>query len=240
MKTETRSRQLLEEWPFDPFRFKKWSKADPRRLAFVAWSRLQERWSRTRFDRNEIPLKTSYLLGSSPLYDREDTAVTPEQATRLMAAIGSTEHMTEPVAEVGCYRGVTTCLLARNTIRKFICVDPFSGYGGAEKDLELFKRRVADIPNVIHLRRTSGEAAQELINERLSFVFIDAVHDYVNTHFDSIAWSSLLRKDGLIAFHDTDERMFAGTRRAVFELLHRRGFILEEHVPNLVILRKSA
>ena len=96
------------------------------------------------------------------------------------------------------------------------------------------------MPNVIHLRRTSGEAARELVNDSVSFVFIDAVHDYVNTRFDAIAWHSLLGPGGLIAFHDTDNLQFAGTRRAVFELMRERSLSLEEHVGNLVILRKPA
>jgi predicted O-methyltransferase YrrM len=229
-----------ERWPFDPFHFKQWSKCDPRRLAFVAWSRLQDYRSRSQFNQFEIPLKSTNPIGSPPSYDQTDTAVTPAQAACLIAALRSTEHMTEPVVEVGCYRGVTTSLLATNTARKLIGVDPFAGYGGAEQDLKIFQRRVAGIPNVIHLRRTSGEAARQLMNDSVSFVFIDAVHDYVNTRFDSIAWHSLLQGNGLIAFHDTDERQFAGTRRAVFELLRRRSLNLEEHVGNLVILRKPA
>jgi predicted O-methyltransferase YrrM len=227
-------------WPFDPFSFKRWSKCNPRRVAFVVWSRFQEQWSRSRFDRFKIPLHSTNATETPLIYEQTDTAVTLEQAALLIAALHSTEHMIEPVVEVGCYRGVTTRSLANNTSRKFIAVDPFAGYGGAEEDLKVFRDRVENIPNLIHFRCTSGEAAQQLINERFSFVFIDAVHDYVNVRFDSIAWCSLLQKDGLIAFHDTDDRKFAGTRRAVFELMRRHLLGLEDHVENLAILRKLA
>lgn len=235
---EPSEEQFAAHWPFDPFRFKRWSKSDPRRSTFVAWGRLQELWSRSRFNQFEIPFKSTNLLGTPPLYDRTDTAVTGEQAVCLISALRCTEHMTEPVIEVGCYRGVTTELIATNTTRKLIGVDPFTGYGGAPQDLKIFQQRVGHLPNVVHLRRTSGEAARELIKNSFSFVFIDAVHDYVNTRFDSIAWHSLLRKNGLIAFHDTDDPKFAGTRRAVFELMRQRSLYLEGHVANLVILRK--
>lgn len=236
----THGSDAVGTWPFDPFTFKQWSKRDPRRLAFVAWSRLQEQWSRSRFDRFQIPLRSTNLLGTPLIYEQTDTAVTLEQAALLIAALHSTEHMLEPVVEVGCYRGVTTTLLATNTTRRFIGVDPFAGYGGAEQDLKIFQDRVENITNLIHLRCTSGEAARQLIDDRFSLVFIDAIHDYVNVRFDSIAWCSLLQKNGLIAFHDTDNPKFAGTRRAVFELMRGRFLGLEEHVENLVILRKLA
>jgi predicted O-methyltransferase YrrM len=172
--------------------------------------------------------------------EQADTAVTPEQAACLLAALRCTEHMSTPVVEVGCYRGVTTKLLATNTARNLLGVDPFAGYGGAEQDLKIFQKRIDGVSNVIHLRRTSGEAARQLVKDRFSVVFIDAVHDYVNTRFDSIAWCSLIEKGGLIAFHDTDEANFPGTRRAVFELMRKHSLSLEEHLANLVILRKSA
>ena len=240
MNTATHGTDAIGSWPFDPFSFKRWSKCDPRRLSFVVWSRLQEQWSRSRFDRFQIPLDSTNPPGTPVIYEQTDTAVTLEQAALLIAALQSTEHMPEPVVEVGCYRGVTTKLLATNTTRKFIGVDPFAGYGSAEQDLKIFRDRVENITNLIHLRCTSGDAARQLINDRFSFVFIDAVHDYVNVRFDSIAWCSLLQKNGLIAFHDTDNSKFAGTRRAVFELMRGRLLNLEKHVGNLVILRKLA
>jgi predicted O-methyltransferase YrrM len=230
---------LHQAWPFDPFHFKRWPKFDPRRLAFVAWSRFQEYQSRRYFDRFEIPYAMPSETNPVPQLDQADTAVTPEQAALLLFALRSTENMPEPIVEVGCYRGVTSKLFAANTTRKFIGVDPFAGYGGAENDFEAFRRRLAGMPNVVHLRQTSGEAALALSGGCLSFVFIDAVHDYVNGRFDSIAWSSLVRRGGLIAFHDTDQRGFAGTRRAVFELLSGGSVVLEHHVENLVIVKKS-
>src|SRR5688500_7264028 len=125
MNQRTPVEQSADGWPFDPFRFKRWSKCDPRRLAFVAWSRFQEHWSRSRFNQFDIALKSTRAVGTPPMYDQADTAVTPEQAARLIAALRSTEHMTEHVVAVGCYRGVTTKLLAANTARKLIGVDPF-------------------------------------------------------------------------------------------------------------------
>jgi predicted O-methyltransferase YrrM len=229
----------LGSWPWDPFAFKRWSKFDPRRIAFVTWSRFQELRSRSLFERVAIPLTSEPNAGNAAACEQTDTAVTKEQAASLISALRNTEQLLNPIVEIGCYRGVTTQLLASNTVRNVIGVDPFAGYGGAQQDYEKFRERTRHLTNVIHLRCTSGEAARKMAQSQFSFVFIDAVHDYVNTRFDSLAWGSLLRPNGVIAFHDTDDRAFAGTRRAVFDLIQTPSFELEMHVRNLVVLRKS-
>jgi predicted O-methyltransferase YrrM len=117
-------------------------------------------------------------------------------------------------------------------------VDPFMGYGGSEEDYAIFQKRCDDVPNIVHIRKPSGEGARELTGKPISFVFIDAVHDYANVLFDGSVWFDILRPGGLIAFHDVDEVVFAGTRRAVREIARRAE--LESHVSGLIILRKPA
>ena len=68
-----------------------------------------------------------------------------------------------------------------------------------------------------------------------SFLFIDAVHDYVNTAFDIATWSPLLVPGGILALHDTDQEIFAGTRRAAFETLGHDHFELLAHPSNLTL-----
>lgn len=142
------------------------------------------------------------------------------------------------MVEVGAYRGVTTEKLAHFTDRMVIAVDPFKGYGGAAKDYQLFKRRTESLSNVIHLRRTSGEAARDWPYSRPGCVFIDAVHDYVNTWHDALVWGHLVRNRGLLCFHDTDEKQFAGTRRAVYHIA--KFWQVWGSCENLVILRKPS
>ena len=72
----------------------------------------------------------------------------------------------------------------------------------------------------------------------MSLIFIDALHDYVNTAFDIEAWSSLLVEGGMLACHDTDQQCFAGTRKAVFEASSQ--FSLFAHPDNLTIFYKQA
>ena len=130
--------------------------------------------------------------------------------------------------------------MASTTARRVYAVDPYAGYGGADSDLGAFENRTRDLPNVFHVRSTSGEASRhpELIT--VSFAFVDAVHDYVNARFDGTTWLRKLAPGGMIAFHDTDSRVFPGVMRAVWEILNDRAnpLTLFIHVPGLVILQR--
>ena len=223
----------------DPFRVKRWSKVDPRRFVYVFWSRALELLAKQSYESNALQI-LARSSGAFPEFAQEDTSVTPPQARELLSALAETESMTNPVVEVGCYRGVTTRLLAAHTRRRVIAVDPFAGYGGADEELLRFKGRVTGHQNVTHLRLTSGMAVQEACITSCSFVFIDAVHDYVNTRFDGLTWGARLCTGGMLAFHDTDQKPFAGTRRFVLELSRSLDFEFYAHVDNLTILRKRS
>ena len=167
-----------------------------------------------------------------------DTAVTAQQAKLLDLAVAETEALNHPIVEVGSYRGVSTLRFANAIRRKIYAVDPFIGYGGSETDLVAFESRVQTVPNVYHLRTTSGEASRQLQNEQMSFVFIDAVHDFANTWFDYCAWHSLLAPGGLIALHDVDD--FPGSNlacRKVMALSARPS--VWGYCPNLIVFHRS-
>jgi hypothetical protein len=152
----------------------------------------------------------------------------------LLQALAMTEDLASTVAvEVGCYRGETTRCLAGATARTIVAVDPYQGYGGADEDFARFRAKVGETSNVIHEPKTSGDAARNWAHPAASFVFIDAVHDYVNTSFDIEAWLPKLVPGGFLALHDVDQEIFAGTRRAAFELLDRLELVA--HPPNLAI-----
>jgi len=105
-----------------------------------------------------------------------------------MSGLNNTKNLGGPVVEIGSYRGATTKCMALATSRDIICADPFIGYGGVDNDLRTFQQQVGDLTNVKHLRMTSGSARRNFLQNSTSFVFIDAVHDYVDTTFDIEAW----------------------------------------------------
>lgn len=222
----------------DPFELKRLPKWHPSRVAFTIQARLLDRLSRWSYDSSELPTKSFVEEVSIDDADRKDTAVTPRQMGHLVAALTASESVAGSVCvEVGCYRGVTTKLLAARTGRTYVAVDPYIGYGGCDGDYEVFKRNTAGLKNLVHMRMTSGQAARDWRHPRAGLVFIDAVHDYVNTSFDIHAWFAHMAPGGIMALHDTDNLVFAGTRRAAFEASEQMD--LWAHVDNLVILRRA-
>jgi predicted O-methyltransferase YrrM len=227
---------------WDPFQFKKLRKSHPFRLLFTAYARGEEIVSRIRFATYSIPhLYLHAAAEDIPVFSSAETAVTREQMGLLLRALAVTEQLGGCVVEVGAYRGVTTAILAARTKRRYFAVDPYIGYGGAEADRMALMERAGTISNVEHVQLTSGEAIRKLSDQSVSLVFIDAVHDYVNASFDARRWGSLVCKDGLIAFHDTDSKGFAGVQRVVWNLLRTSDrYELFGHVHGLTIVRKTA
>ncbi len=226
--------------PLDPFEFKKQSKLHPYRLIWTAYSRLLDYYGRI----TQKPISTQ-IAHFQPVYsfaDRgsslPDTAVTSNQAKLLNIAVAATDSFTEPIAEIGSYRGVTTRQLALATNRLVHAVDPYIGYGGWESDLAMFNQRIQSLSNTQFLRETSGRAFKLLQNKSFSLVFIDAVHDFSNTWFDFFAWESLLKPGGLIALHDVDD--FPGTNLACRLILAQVDkYSLWGYCPNLAIVQKK-
>jgi len=218
----------------DPFSVKAYPRWHPRRLAFKTRSAAREWTSRRGYDRNALPTKVWGDLPDSPDVDWTETSVTPEQMGHLLKALEATEALDgSVVVEVGSFRGETTRRLARATRRTIVAVDPYQGYGGADADYERFRSKVEGLPNVVHERRTSGEASRDWRHGRAGLVFIDAVHDYDNTSFDVEAWLPKLAPGGVLALHDVDQAIFPGTRRAAFELQGRLELLA--HPDNLAI-----
>jgi len=166
-----------------------------------------------------------------------DTAVTSQQMDLLKLAIERTLTLHQPLVEIGSYRGITTSHLASITPNTVYAVDPYIGYGGWEDDFTIFSENTSDFKNIKFLRMTSGSAYQELRQQKLSFVFIDAVHDFGNTWFDFFSWSSLVVPGGLIAMHDVDD--FPGTHLAFRKIAARREkYKVWGYCPNLAVIQK--
>lgn len=220
----------------DPFIVKQYGKCSPVRVGYTSYARVTEILSRGIFPILKIPRVSSGACEIKD-YARSDTAVTPSQMGALIQSLKSLPESVEgAVVEIGSYRGVTTRKLCQNTSRSVYAVDPFQGYGGVDDDFSIFRENTVDLSNVEHLRMTSGAAAKNF-SDPVAFVFVDAVHDYVNTIFDVCAWSANLSVGGLLAMHDVDNPRYAGTHVAAWQMSRR--FQLVCHIPGLVILCKS-
>jgi predicted O-methyltransferase YrrM len=223
---------------FDPFSIlSKYPKRHPIRIAFLLRLKFIESISKINFDKYVLPQKLLAEIPVIPDADYLNTAVTPTQMQYLLAGLANTENIQNSVVvEIGCYRGATTQVIAKHTLRKVIAIDPYVGYGGEKEDFTEFFTKTKDLSNVIHKHRSSGEAAKNWQYGDISFIFIDAVHDYLHTSFDIQTWLPRLSKGGILALHDTDQRCFSGTRKAVFEIAN--SLDLFAHTDNLVMFQK--
>jgi Methyltransferase domain len=225
--------------PIDPFSIKSMSKWNPKRVFPTAFFRLHEFWSWINFARYAIPVLIPEAAHETiPSPPPGETTVTDEQRRILAKCLSETEKFAGVCVEVGSYRGQTTRFLAERTKRDIIAVDPYFEHNGDSSPREAFLKNTAPFSNVRLLRYTSGEAAAHI--GTCSFCFIDAVHDYANVRFDVSAYSPKITTGGIIAFHDTDNLAFAGTRRAVYEFLSNTlDFKLLYHVEDLVTLKRK-
>lgn len=135
--------------------------------------------------------------------------------------------------EVGSFKGRSSIAMAVNIINsekdiKFYCVDTWlgsiehqSGQGSEDKDVvnnnlkNVFIKNIEPVKNIITpIEKTSIEAANDFEDGSLSFVFIDASHDYENVKKDIEVWYPKLKKGGTLAGHDWG---YSEVRKAVTE-----------------------
>ncbi len=76
------------------------------------------------------------------------------------------------------------------------------------------------------IRKLSVEAAKEIPDSSLDFVFIDASHAYADVAEDIKAWLPKLRPGGWLCGHDYDNRFFPqwGVTQAVDEFARQHGY----------------
>lgn len=133
-------------------------------------------------------------------------------------------------AEVGCANGNSTRhLLNCKSLRVLICVDlwgkvPDDVDGGEQyynwdfekKRRQFLSRTHSNKHKIKEIKKLSWEAAEEITDNSLDFVFVDACHEYESVKRDIIAWAPKLKDNGLLCGHDIH---FPGVKRAIDELI---------------------
>ena len=141
-------------------------------------------------------------------------------------------------AEIGVFAGKMSAALLMRQDLSLVMVDSWAGGGvdyiGDSGDFhaklsqeeqdhcyEKTKRNTAFAgERAVIIRKSSLEAARNIENGSLDFVFIDADHSYEGCKADIEAWLPKLKPDGLLSGHDYDHpgyKLF-GVKRAVDEI----------------------
>ena len=210
----------------------------PKRIFFKLYVIVMEWFSKKIFHKICIAEKVIDAIPKYELDSRSGLSVTDEQMNYLLFALSETESLIGTVViEVGAFRGETTSVLAEHTKRTVVAVDKyFSGWDLSASALSSFMDKTKIFDNVELERKTSGEAVSSWSRPMAGLIFIDAQHNFVNTHFDIETWLPKLVDGGLMAMHDVDQIEFAGTRLAAW--LAIRKLTLWAHVDGLVICKK--
>jgi hypothetical protein len=146
--------------------------------------------------------------------------------------------------EIGSFKGRSASAMAVNIINsqkdiKFYCVDTWKGseehqkgQNSEDKDvvdgtlLDVFKYNIRSVKNYINIiQKESAEAAKEFQDKSLSFVFIDASHDYENVKQDINSWYPKIKNGGILAGHDW---FGEDIKKAVYEFCNEHNFTVIE------------
>jgi len=141
------------------------------------------------------------------------------------------EHRQEGTgAEVGCYRGDFTRILADQYWGKILAIDYFSPkdflyYRDLEEDAK--KNLAGTMCKVI--KGKSLEVAKTVKDNSLDWVYIDANHSYEAAKEDIAAWYPKVRIGGIVSGHDYIENYSVlaykfGVYQAVNEFCEANGY----------------
>ncbi len=131
-----------------------------------------------------------------------------ETLARLFYLLGLTKGV-----ELGVERGkYSEVLLRENPLLQLTCVDAWQAYRGYRDHVDNVKlqrfyeeaqQRLAPFAERTRfIREFSVDAAAQIPDRSLDFVYIDAAHDFANVAADLRAWSPKVRIGGIVAGHD--------------------------------------
>lgn len=113
-------------------------------------------------------------------------------------------------AEIGVDRGEFSEKIAKTGLTLY-AVDPWLSYDNYEDSLgqqkidakyEQAKNLLTPYPNCHIIRKTSIEAAKDILDNSLDFVYIDGNHQFKFVTEDIYEWSKKVKPGGIICGHD--------------------------------------
>lgn len=110
-------------------------------------------------------------------------------------------------AEIGVENGrYSEVLCLKNPKLKLKCIDPWKAFGHhSDADMEVTYQNAFNRLskyNVEFIRKTSVDAAKEVVDGSLDFVYIDGLHGFDPVITDIIAWVPKVKVGGIVSGHD--------------------------------------
>lgn len=112
-------------------------------------------------------------------------------------------------AEIGVEMGRYSAHLCRaNPNLQIMCVDPWEPFShhsanNMEATYQNARARLAQFGNRVNfVRKRSVDAAREVPDKSLDFVYIDGLHDFDSCMGDILAWVPKVRPGGIVSGHD--------------------------------------
>lgn len=132
-------------------------------------------------------------------------------------------------AEIGVARGDFSEVIASSGL-KLYSIDPWLSYDdyiddrGQDVEDSIYQKtkdRLSKYPNCQIIRKTSAEAARDIPDRSLDFVYIDGNHQLMYVIEDLVIWSKKVKVGGIISGHDyiyTNPRTQAGICHVIYAL----------------------
>ncbi|TCZ80816.1 class I SAM-dependent methyltransferase [Paenibacillus albiflavus] len=190
---------------------------------------------------NNPPLQISQLYG---FIDQVDGWLTGYEQSALLHLPALVDHLDGEIIEIGSFKGKSTAALGlgskwiSNQKRSIYAIDPFipsTEYGEYYND---FQKNILgfQLENyVVIIKKYSHEALLEC-PKRISALFIDGNHNYLDVKRDIELYSPRVVAGGMIAFHDYN--VYHGVQRAVDELCVSKEYVYVCDYDSLRLIRK--
>ncbi len=131
-------------------------------------------------------------------------------------------------AEIGVYQGRFSEILFQAIPNlEMVCVDSWDRIPHHEAIYEAAVARLSSYKATL-IRKTSLEAAPQIKDGSLDFVYIDASHDYSHVIADIETWVPKVKQGGIVAGDDyyVTQQKNEGVIRAVNEYVDKHGYDL--------------
>jgi len=113
------------------------------------------------------------------------------------------------IVEIGSFLGRSTCFIAeaiKNKNIKFITIDTFQNQGMTKEIVDVYSKFLDNVECykdlLIVKKGFSYDMVKEIKYHPIDMIFIDGDHRYNGITRDIKDWIPLVKKDGIIAFHD--------------------------------------